>query len=201
MTGPIERAIEHLNFLISDGLRSAEEEANRDGLESVQWSPRLRTMMAQRATLKDALDVAATVLGERFAQPIANPFEVMTSPDNPRFSFRVGIDPDGGFDELVVGDWLHIECMGCHNELPDGSDDPNGAMSWWARIGDAWIWISVPHEGEPTVSIDRGQYGDVLGTTNTRGRFHRFWWRCRLPFLRLRWVLAGWVDRQREDVE
>ena len=59
---------------------------------------------------------------------------------------------DGSFDELVVGEWLHVENM------DDGS--------WWMRVGDARLMIAVVN-GEVTVDVERGAYGEVRGTTLT----------------------------------
>jgi hypothetical protein len=39
-----------------------------------------------------------------------------------------------GFDELVVDDWLHIECMGKHRK---------DWMSWWMRVGSLCFWIDT----------------------------------------------------------
>lgn len=55
------------------------------------------------------------------------------------------------FDELVVDDWFHIEQM----------DD----RDWWARIGDAYIWIHIASNGKVQVDIRRGEYGPACGTT------------------------------------
>lgn len=200
VTGSIERAIERLNSRISDGLRTASEQAVKEDLEVVMLPQRVREMMDQRAKLVAALDVARDVLGDRFTQEIPNPFEAMTKPEDERFSFRVGLcnDPSGAFDELVVGNWIHIECMGHDGE--DVDENPNDPMCWWARIGDAWIWVSVPHDGEPTVHIERGQYGDVRGSTNTWSSLaHRLWWRMRWQVARVRIALRSWREQHEDD--
>ncbi len=51
---------------------------------------------------------------------------------------------DGVFDELVVDQWLHIEHM--------------EAGTWWIRVGDASIVVSVRDDGSSEVSIERGVY-------------------------------------------
>ena len=53
--------------------------------------------------------------------------------------FRLGADPDvacegrDGFDELVVGDWLHLERM--------------DRRVWWIRIGDFEADIVIARDG------------------------------------------------------
>jgi hypothetical protein len=92
----------------------------------------------------------------------------MTEPEDKRFSYRVESDQDGRFDEIVVGNppWIHLECMGCHDELPDGSENRDGAMSWRARIGDAQLWVTVPRKGEPTLDVTRGYHDTpIRGST------------------------------------
>jgi hypothetical protein len=51
-------------------------------------------------------------------------------------SYHAGSDslPDTDFDELVVGQWLHVEWM--------------DADRWWVRIGDVAIWITVDPSGD-----------------------------------------------------
>ena len=51
----------------------------------------------------------------------------------------------GEFDELCVGDWLHVEKM-------DGRE-------WWMQIGDARVGVTVRKGKRPIVMIERGQYG------------------------------------------
>lgn len=54
------------------------------------------------------------------------------------------------FDELVVGDWLHVEWM---------SEDV-----WWMRIGDAKVIVDVRPDSVG-VQVDRGVYGPVVPIT------------------------------------
>lgn len=60
-------------------------------------------------------------------------------------SAKYEMEDKGTFDELVIDDWFHLEQM-------DFRD-------WWARIGDAWLWIHVPPKGPPVVTVRRGEYG------------------------------------------
>ena len=53
-----------------------------------------------------------------------------------------------GFDELVVGDWFHLERM-----------DKN---VWWARVGDARLIVTIASNGETKVDIERGTYGKII---------------------------------------
>jgi len=55
------------------------------------------------------------------------------------------------FDEVVVDHWLHVERM--------------DKRAWWARIGDARLWIEIKRSGKVVVSVYRGEYGPVLGAT------------------------------------
>lgn len=48
------------------------------------------------------------------------------------------------FDELVVGDWLHIEQL--------------DSRVWWMRVGDARIDVTIPAEGPVEVRVMRGEY-------------------------------------------
>ncbi len=57
---------------------------------------------------------------------------------------ETSLSSPAGFDELVVGDWFHIERM-----------DKN---VWWMRVGDARIMVSTPAKGSPTVTIERNAY-------------------------------------------
>lgn len=61
------------------------------------------------------------------------------TPDHPQ---RFAAENLGGFDELVVDDWLHIEQM---------SD-----REWWIRIGDRVLWVKVPRSGEG-VEVTEGE--------------------------------------------
>lgn len=54
-------------------------------------------------------------------------------------------DGSSWFDELVVGDWLHIEWMQGRN--------------WWMRLGDARISITIPEGKPPIIQIERDEYG------------------------------------------
>lgn len=56
----------------------------------------------------------------------------------------VSLEDKGIFDELVVDDWLHIEQMSNN--------------SWWMRIGDARVLVTLNKKGAPTVIIERDQY-------------------------------------------
>jgi len=53
-------------------------------------------------------------------------------------------DGSSWFDELAVGDWLHLEWM-------------NG-WSWWMRLGDARISITIPDGKPPIIQIERDAY-------------------------------------------
>lgn len=57
----------------------------------------------------------------------------------------------GVVDEIVVGDWFHLECM------DDGV--------WWIRLGDARLRVSRDKDSTVIVDVERGAYGEVLGTT------------------------------------
>lgn len=46
------------------------------------------------------------------------------------------------FDELVIGDWLHLEQM--------------DKRYYWLRVGDVDINVYIPPNGAPEVSIERG---------------------------------------------
>ncbi len=83
-----------------------------------------------------------------------------TKPPDPRYSFRVGYSEDGSFDELVVGNWLHIECMG------DWEDD--GGLCWWARIGNACVNVSEITEHTVVLNVDLGFYGEQRGEITGR---------------------------------
>jgi hypothetical protein len=37
--------------------------------------------------------------------------------------------------------------------------------AWWMSVGDAYVWIYIPPSGPVEVSIRRGEYGPVCGTT------------------------------------
>jgi hypothetical protein len=50
-------------------------------------------------------------------------------------SYHAGTDslPDTDFDEVVVGQWLHVEWM--------------DADRWWMRVGEVHIWVTVDPSG------------------------------------------------------
>jgi hypothetical protein len=56
------------------------------------------------------------------------------------------------FDELHVDAWLHVE------QLED--------RVWWMRVGDARLTVSIAPDGQPTVDVQRGFYGEVRGDTS-----------------------------------
>lgn len=82
---------------------------------------------------------------------------------DPRMICRVGRNTDGSFDELVVGTWLRVECMGTDN-------DEDEELNYWASIGDVRIVVSAISNdvGQlPVVQVERGFYGDgPLGSTD-----------------------------------
>jgi len=57
-------------------------------------------------------------------------------PATEQTGYHTGSDslPDTDFDELVVGQWLHVEWM--------------DADRWWMRVGDVVIWITVDPSGD-----------------------------------------------------
>jgi len=57
----------------------------------------------------------------------------------------IGGDGSSWFDELVVGNWLHLEWM--------------HGRTWWLRLGDASIYVTVPKgKTPPIIQIQRGAY-------------------------------------------
>lgn len=104
------------------------------------------------------------VKGFQDPQPVPSDHGVTTEPQSPvqnwpglswRFLARDWNDPgrethdlssDGAtwFDELVVGDWLHIEWM--------------SGRRWWMRLGDASINVTIPKDRDPIVQIERFVY-------------------------------------------
>ena len=60
-----------------------------------------------------------------------------------RFDHRFAAKDRIEFDELVVGDWLHLEQM--------------GNREWWARIGEVHLWISIPAKGAVKVRLTEGR--------------------------------------------
>jgi hypothetical protein len=99
--------------------------------------------------------------------------DVEPPPVDPRMAYRLGTNTDGSFDEIVVGNWLHVECMGT-------DDEEDGELNYWVRIGDARILVSAIPFGKPAtgsepsssvlarpvVNVERGAYGDPLGSTD-----------------------------------
>lgn len=67
---------------------------------------------------------------------------------------KVELENAGVFDELVLGDWLHVEQM----------DD----SQWWLRVGDARLTVTLKPGALPTVDVERGFYAEPTGTTRTR---------------------------------
>ena len=67
----------------------------------------------------------------------------------PKEKFEV--ENRGTFDELVVDSWLHIE------QLDTGS--------WWLRIGDARVVVTVKGVNQVDVDVIRGYYGEERGST------------------------------------
>lgn len=66
---------------------------------------------------------------------------------------RVEIAQEGILDELVIGEWLHVE------QLDDGR--------WWMRVGDARLEVQVDgQDGPPCVDVTRGFYDRVNGTSD-----------------------------------
>ena len=57
---------------------------------------------------------------------------------------EIALENDGLFDELVLGQWLHLEQM---------TDD-----TWWMRVGDARVDVKVLPDGRAQVSIERDVY-------------------------------------------
>lgn len=51
---------------------------------------------------------------------------------------------EGVFDELVVDEWLHLE------QMEDNT--------WWMRLGDARIDITIDADGRPHIVIERNVY-------------------------------------------
>jgi hypothetical protein len=64
---------------------------------------------------------------------------------------KIEFENQGSFDELVVGDWLHVEQM----------DD----KVWWLRLGDARVFVTLRGGEEPRVDVERGFYGPANGIT------------------------------------
>ena len=65
---------------------------------------------------------------------------------------EIALEDVDGFDELVVGDWFHIEQM---------DDD-----CWWLRVGDAQVIVGLSKKEQPNVEITRGFYSPINGGTS-----------------------------------
>lgn len=57
----------------------------------------------------------------------------------------------GVFDELVVGEWLHLEWM--------------DERAWWMRLGDMRVSVSVNAPDDVRVDVERGHHATVNGKT------------------------------------
>jgi hypothetical protein len=81
-------------------------------------------------------------------------WRVLAASQTDRFEKESPVEAGLILDELVVDDWLHFEQM-----------DTN---EWWARIGDAWVYIELPVDGgPPIVTVKRGFYGPACGPTES----------------------------------
>ncbi len=63
----------------------------------------------------------------------------------------ITLDYADGLNELVMGDWLHIEQV---------DDD-----SWQMRIGDVKVMVNSSDTPQSSVDITRGFYAPINGTT------------------------------------
>ena len=52
---------------------------------------------------------------------------------DPAVAWRLNIDPEGAFDEIVVGPWLHVEQLN-HREF-------------FVRLGTSCFWVHVDRNG------------------------------------------------------
>ncbi len=57
---------------------------------------------------------------------------------------EISAEDDGNFDELCVDDWFHLEMMSPH--------------TWWMRVGDACINVTMRRDGTVDVSVERDVY-------------------------------------------
>lgn len=57
-------------------------------------------------------------------------------------------------DEVVIGDWLHLEWM--------------SEEHCWMRIGDAAVDVHFSAEGPVEVRLTRGVHADIVGDTSVR---------------------------------
>jgi hypothetical protein len=64
---------------------------------------------------------------------------------------RIVWSNEGIFDELVVDYWLHLEQL--------------DERTWWMRVGDARVRISIAEDAAVTVDVQRGFYEAILGGT------------------------------------
>ncbi len=64
---------------------------------------------------------------------------------------QVELENRGILDEVVLGNWFHLEQL----------DD----RTWWIRVGDARILAHVGQPGPLRVDVVRGFYEPVLGET------------------------------------
>jgi len=64
---------------------------------------------------------------------------------------RLEIENRGEFDELAVQPWLHVE------QLDSGS--------WWLRVGDARLVVTLAGEEQADVDVIRGYYSEERGAT------------------------------------
>ncbi|HVQ94249.1 MAG TPA: hypothetical protein VMU51_24635 [Mycobacteriales bacterium] len=64
---------------------------------------------------------------------------------------RIDLSGHGVFDEVVVDQWLHVEKM--------------DLGTWWMRIGDARVTVTVTAGAEPRVDVERGTYAETNGST------------------------------------
>ena len=62
------------------------------------------------------------------------------------------LENKGLLDELVLGDWLHLEKM--------------DQGQWWLRLGDADVAITLEAGGKVRVDVKRGAHGEVHGSTS-----------------------------------
>lgn len=79
------------------------------------------------------------------------------TPDTWRLSYdsdrstRVNVEDAGELDEVVVGNWLHLE------RLND--------RAWGLKVGDARISVTVDRGGRARVNVYRGEFAEVSGET------------------------------------
>lgn len=64
----------------------------------------------------------------------------------------VQLENQGALQELVVGQWLHVEQV--------------AEREFWMRVGDMRVRVEVSRFGSAEVSVERGFYGTVLGDTD-----------------------------------